>query len=311
MKLVCPICASEGDHRLVEICNGFRLHHCRDCDVVFSDPMGGKSPNRNAVAHQSTTGTDPGHLAPGARFFLRRKPHPGGFLLDGSGGHGSFLERALNAYDVFSLDLTGTPLYARIYRCPSPDDETVSPGLTEHIETTGIFDVVTLFDMIERVEDPNQMLRNISRLLKPGGMLVLTVPNRARDGADRDPSDKPPERLSRWTPAAAVGLLRRNGFHIARVCQWRRGWFCLFESERAARAHIRIVAAPLIRRLQRKRGAFYKNNLFWTYHETRASTLAGYLLTMLSMMLSGVLYPFHLAGRRPAPTLYIEARIET
>jgi SAM-dependent methyltransferase len=311
VRLTCPICKTDADHRLVEICNGFRLHHCRECDVVFSDPMVDAVVGRRTRAEQPHPGQDLSHLAPGARFFLRSRPNPGGLLLDASGDHGCVPERALNEYDVFRLSAGGTPLPSRRRPCTFPDDQAVPAGCSEHACDCPSFDVVTLFDTIARVGDPGNTLRSLRCLLRPGGMLVITVPNRARDGAGHDPLDKPPERLSRWTSGAAVSLLRRNGFGIVRVHEWRRGWYGFFESQWSALTRACVLSAPLIRRLQRRRTAFYKNNPLCIYDETKASALAGYLLIILSMILGGVIHMFYLIRRRPALTLYIEARVET
>lgn len=40
----------------------------------------------------------------------------------------------------------------------------------------GMFDVVTVFDVLEHVLSPVEFLRRMLRLLKPGGMLVITTP---------------------------------------------------------------------------------------------------------------------------------------
>jgi 2-polyprenyl-3-methyl-5-hydroxy-6-metoxy-1,4-benzoquinol methylase len=39
------------------------------------------------------------------------------------------------------------------------------------------FDVITMFDVIEHVEEPVLALQSCARMLKPGGVLVLTTPN--------------------------------------------------------------------------------------------------------------------------------------
>jgi SAM-dependent methyltransferase len=39
------------------------------------------------------------------------------------------------------------------------------------------YDVVTLYDVIEHLFDPNAVLREIARLLKPGGLLHIVTPN--------------------------------------------------------------------------------------------------------------------------------------
>ena len=39
------------------------------------------------------------------------------------------------------------------------------------------FDAITLWDVLEHVHEPRQMLSAIARLLRPGGLLVLSLPN--------------------------------------------------------------------------------------------------------------------------------------
>ncbi|MBA3531641.1 MAG: class I SAM-dependent methyltransferase [Ardenticatenales bacterium] len=49
--------------------------------------------------------------------------------------------------------------------------------LEETSFATGAFDVITLWDVLEHIHDPQQTLDEVARLLKPGGLLVFSVPN--------------------------------------------------------------------------------------------------------------------------------------
>jgi 2-polyprenyl-3-methyl-5-hydroxy-6-metoxy-1,4-benzoquinol methylase len=42
------------------------------------------------------------------------------------------------------------------------------------------FDLITCWEVIEHVKDPKQFLKEIFRILKPGGVLFLSTPNRLR-----------------------------------------------------------------------------------------------------------------------------------
>ena len=79
----------------------------------------------------------------------------------------------------------------------------------------GTFDVVCLFDVLEHLLDPVRTLRACTRLLRPGGIVFLYVPNydsasRLLMGADAH-FIWPTHHLNYYTPATIRDLLRREG----------------------------------------------------------------------------------------------------
>lgn len=69
------------------------------------------------------------------------------------------------------------------------------------------FDVVTCLDVLEHVQDTEQVLREIKRVLRPGGVLLTSVPNRR---AFRDPHYHLP--LINWMPKSwAEKIIKRTG----------------------------------------------------------------------------------------------------
>ncbi|HOO57121.1 MAG TPA: class I SAM-dependent methyltransferase [bacterium] len=77
------------------------------------------------------------------------------------------------------------------------------------------FDVVTLWEVLEHLTDPNSMLDECYRLLKPGGMLVILVPN-CDSIAVRIMQDKAATfgwgHLWYFTPDSLCSILKRHGF---------------------------------------------------------------------------------------------------
>ncbi len=73
------------------------------------------------------------------------------------------------------------------------------------------FDVITLFEIVEHVEDPEGLVRGAAKLLKPGGTLVLSTPSRERFFVTSISSDPPPGHLTRWNEAAIINLFRGTG----------------------------------------------------------------------------------------------------
>jgi SAM-dependent methyltransferase len=90
----------------------------------------------------------------------------------------------------------------------------------------GTFDVVTAFDIIEHVADPASLLAQIRKVLKPGGVLVLTTPDtshwlRYAMGASW-PMLQPSQHLVLFSRRAMTGLLRASGFDPVRTRDARK-----------------------------------------------------------------------------------------
>lgn len=64
----------------------------------------------------------------------------------------------------------------------------------------GEFEAVCAFQVLEHVENPAQFLRDAIRCLKPGGQLILAVPNAGGilKYMHPSPSDAPPHHVTRW-----------------------------------------------------------------------------------------------------------------
>ena len=107
------------------------------------------------------------------------KPRPGQRLLDVGCGNGGFLLRARSAgWDVVGLDFD-----------PKAVDTARKRGLDVYLGGIEIFegkqnqfDVITLSHVIEHVHDPNCVLRNCFRLIKPGGYLWIETPILSAEG---------------------------------------------------------------------------------------------------------------------------------
>jgi SAM-dependent methyltransferase len=83
------------------------------------------------------------------------------------------------------------------------------------------FDVVTLTHVIEHLHDPRPALREIRRLLAPGGLVMITTPNLDAYGLEVFGRCwrglEPPRHLVLYTPSSLGGLLRDAGFSTIEV----------------------------------------------------------------------------------------------
>ncbi|MFT3886300.1 MAG: class I SAM-dependent methyltransferase [Flavobacteriales bacterium] len=80
----------------------------------------------------------------------------------------------------------------------------------------GSFDVVVSIEVLEHVIDPREELRQMHRILRPGGLLYITTPNfnalTRRLTGSRWTVVAYPEHLTLFTAASLHGLLERSGF---------------------------------------------------------------------------------------------------
>jgi SAM-dependent methyltransferase len=92
-------------------------------------------------------------------------------------------------------------------------------GLRGQNFTDSSFDAVILWHVLEHLRDPADVLEEIGRILKPGGQLVLAVPNTASwqarmFGAGWFHVDAP-RHLFGFGHRGLMGLLQRTGYDIA------------------------------------------------------------------------------------------------
>ncbi len=94
-----------------------------------------------------------------------------GAVLDVGAGQGQFLSFLKDKADftLYGMDLMHTQL---------PGVEWYVQDLNRNLQLQSEkFDAVTCIEVIEHVENPRKLVREMFRLLKPGGTLVLSTPN--------------------------------------------------------------------------------------------------------------------------------------
>ncbi|NQY73155.1 MAG: class I SAM-dependent methyltransferase [Candidatus Margulisbacteria bacterium] len=155
----------------------------------------------------------------------------GGKLLDIGSAGGAYLAAASQlGYDAVGIE----PSQWMCDFAKNTYQVDIRPGiLSDHQFESEMFDLVTLWDVLEHVPDPKEVLEDIFRYLKPGGLLVLTYPNIASLAA-KILGPKWPfllnVHLSYYTPETVSNQLKDVGFDIQNMSpHWQQlslGYVC-------------------------------------------------------------------------------------
>jgi 2-polyprenyl-3-methyl-5-hydroxy-6-metoxy-1,4-benzoquinol methylase len=152
----------------------------------------------------------------------RRTPSAKGVrLLDIGCSNGAYLAAMREkGWDVEGMESDGDAVkYARNSRHLKVTQGDVENTLGEVAGNS--FDVVTMWHVLEHAFDPAAALKQIHRVLKPGGVLMLEVPNYASPLVSLFkrywfPMEIP-RHLYQFTPATLKTMLSKAGFHRTRV----------------------------------------------------------------------------------------------
>ena len=161
-------------------------------------------------------------LDAGALRFMALGDVTPGRLLDVGCGGGRFLRRMQKR----GWQVVGTDFDEQATRKVSDryGIETHVGDLPQCALPAASFDAITLSQAIEHLYDPQATLRECLRLLKPGGLLVLTTPNATSIGASEFGASwrgwEAPRHLQLFTVASLSALTRAAGLDIveARTC---------------------------------------------------------------------------------------------
>jgi 2-polyprenyl-3-methyl-5-hydroxy-6-metoxy-1,4-benzoquinol methylase len=146
---------------------------------------------------------------------------PAGRILDVGCAAGYFLQIAQqHGHDVHGVELSEAIAQQAIQSLGSDrvfhgflDDAIAARGWPEHS-----FDLVTIWDVIEHVPEPQALLASIKKLIKPGGKLLLETQNVASRVANRLGKRwhhyKHDEHLYHFNPSTIRRLLNDCGFEV-------------------------------------------------------------------------------------------------
>jgi ubiquinone/menaquinone biosynthesis C-methylase UbiE len=105
-----------------------------------------------------------------------------GRLLDagcGTGIEAANLQRQAPGLQIHGVDVSSAPLASAAARPDRGNAEFYQAMLERLPFTDAVFDYIASHEVIEHVEDPAVVIRELGRVLKPGGICVIATPNGA------------------------------------------------------------------------------------------------------------------------------------
>jgi SAM-dependent methyltransferase len=145
-------------------------------------------------------------------FLARAGARPPGRLLDIGAGRGRFVAQARAAgWDADGIE----PSQRGVQGARAQGIDLQQAGIDDAVVADGRLDVATLWHVLEHLDDPGAALERIAAWLRPGGLLVVGVPNlasvQARAGGARWYHLDVPRHRTHFTVAGLHALLHRHG----------------------------------------------------------------------------------------------------
>lgn len=243
----------DATDRLYDVQGSFRYVRCKQCGLVYMNPqvvpecIGLLYPQEYGPHADKSRGPRTGLLR--LRDLIPRIPVLGGLfrcltdaraigpvlqrlnarkrLLDVGCGNGAFLDamRRQTGCDVRGLDLSAAAVEQakRLYGLNIFQGTISQAPLTDKS-----FDVITAWWYLEHVPDPHESIKEMARLVKPGGLCVIGVPNCdglfARLFKDKWYHLDCPRHLCLWSPSTMTRLLADHGLSVRKIAYDRTPW---------------------------------------------------------------------------------------
>lgn len=133
-------------------------------------------------------------------------------------GKGAFVERLSNE---LKLDSQGIELNQAAANYAKSKGIQVNTVDIEQLATekAGYFDAVCTFQVLEHISQPQPFLRNLIKLVKLGGKVIISVPN-AESFAQYSQDkllDQPPHHMTRWNKTTFLSLTNLFPLKIERI----------------------------------------------------------------------------------------------
>ncbi len=237
----CRLCGSTDTRRRIQL-EGYAVHRCNACTAVFSD----LTAQRAATLYDAEYFTEefgPYFAAlfgdaddtPIREHFTAyldalERVVPGGRLLDVGCAAGLFLDVARGrGWQVQGVEISEHA--ASVARERRGIDVIVGDVMDVSLPAQH-FDAVTMLDVLEHIIDPGELLDGVRGLIRPGGALMLVLPNdrnlttmtamaahRLSLGTVSYPASRVHQiyHVTYFTPTTIMNLLEAHGFEVVAI----------------------------------------------------------------------------------------------
>jgi len=206
---------------------GIQIWICKKCNFVFVYPIPSIKTQKEYYDQSHKSGLYKIHSDDDVpiRMKLNNKRfeelihyNPKGNILDVGCASGFFLDvSAKNGMATFGIELSSDAAnkarknHKNIFNGPLEDAN----------YPNAFFDIVTIYDIIEHVLDPNSTIKEVSRIIKPDGIIVITTPDisswHARLLGKRWGMITPLEHLFYFSPNTIRLLLEKHDFLVREI----------------------------------------------------------------------------------------------
>jgi 2-polyprenyl-3-methyl-5-hydroxy-6-metoxy-1,4-benzoquinol methylase len=331
-KVKCPICYTEVEERnfketYVSPYNNqeYKRYECPNCDVHWWEPLKiipefyESEVFEDYIAFHEGIGTRLGenHKA----FFKHFPSNVRGRLLDVGCGDGRFLRHAKEqGFEVWGIDFDKKSI--ENVKRNLGIDTVFAMSLEEFYEYAkerGLkFDVITFFEVLEHQDKPSKFLEMVKGLLKEGGYIAGSVPNRKRFLREIywkiSHADHPPHHFLRFSRRSLENALKLSGFENAHVYIIDFTFDEIYpyvEMKLLGRFYnLRNLLKSMVLG-DRKRAGAYVDDIVAS-STSHSEKIRAYLLKGIKLMRNVLLFPFAFVYIKKAqhggPHLYFQAR---
>jgi 2-polyprenyl-3-methyl-5-hydroxy-6-metoxy-1,4-benzoquinol methylase len=261
----CPACEGRQSVRAFEKF-GFQFHTCRTCLTLYMNPRPSEALLADYYAHSENYAYWAKYIFPASESSRREKIHkpwlervlaycdryqvPRGTLVEVGAGFGTFAAVATES-GKFQRVLVVEPTPEMAAACRARGVSVVPCRVEDVTHQIDGADVLAAFEVIEHLFDPGRFIRQCARLIKPGGLLVVSCPN--GQGFDiaflRERAlAVDAEHVNLFNPESLSMLLERSGFELLEVSTPGR-LDAEFVHDAAIKGEIDLSPRPFLKRV--------------------------------------------------------------